>query len=370
MDSRRLDEKLAPAMEEADIARVWRRVKDARREAPSRRRRLIGIGVAVAVAAAAAAAAAIVIATDGDGPRQVAGDGAPLMVGEERPAGAGPTDRAAVTGPIASPEIALEAGVRVVPTRARSIALDDGSVIALAAASELEVLANEADKLVTALRKGWARFDVKPGGARRWIVETDLATVEVVGTTFVVERSEARLVVTVEHGVVLVRGERVPGRVVRLTAGEHVDIPFLPSEREPEGGTRGERGPAAVDRRDHSTSFDSPSLRSDSLRTNGDDSVAPDGAEAAIARADALLAKGKAIDAADELDRFLDDAGDDAGAGLAAFMLGRIAQDQLGDPERAAAAFARTLAIGSPRAVQDEARTRRARALAAAGRAE
>jgi TolA-binding protein len=93
-------------------------------------------------------------------------------------------------------------------------------------------------------------------------------------------------------------------------------------------------------------------------------------AETAIARADALLARGKAIDAADELERFLDDAGDDAGAGLAAFMLGRIAQDQLGDPERAASAFARTLAIGSPRAVQDEARTRRTRALAAAGRTE
>jgi hypothetical protein len=76
-----------------------------------------------------------------------------------------------------------------------------------------------------------------------------------------------------------------------------------------------------------------------------------------------LIAKGDAKGAADVLEAYLDDASEDAGAGLAAFLLGRIAQDQLKDPERAAAAFARTIQIGSPRAVQEEARVRRARAL-------
>ena len=370
MDSRRLDEKLAPAMEEEEIAQAWRRVKEARREAPARRRARMAIGIGAAVAATAAVVA-IVLATGGGartaggGERSVA-EGDRATGGGETATGAGSGDRVAVTGPIASADLALEAGVRLKPAAERTIAMNDGSVVALAAASELEVLANESDKFVTAVRRGWARFDVKPGGARRWVVETDLATVEVVGTAFVVERSDEQLVVEVEHGVVLVRGERVPGRVVRLTAGEVLEVPA--------------RVASAPGRPERSASFDSssPSTRSarsgsDSLRTNEPAPAvvaAVDVAEAAIARADALLAKGKAIDAADELERFLDDAGDDAGAGLAAFLLGRIAQDQLGDPERAAAAFARTLAIGSPRAVQDEASARRARALAAAGRAE
>lgn len=376
VDSRRLDEKLAPAMEEAEIAQVWRGVKEARAEAPARRKRVIGVGIVVAAIAAAAAIAVTV------GARRNAGNGEQAAGSGERETGSGPRgsgsgqpgaavgsgDPAVVagssggsgrsaSGPIASADVALEAGVRLKPHVERTIAMNDGSAVALAAASEWEVLSNESDKFVTAVRKGWAHFDVKPDGQRRWIVETDLATVEVVGTAFVVERAAEHLSVKVERGVVLVRGERVPGRVVRLIAGESLEVPQHVAASTPVRPEReAQRPPPAT--------FDSPPHSDGSLRTNGAS------AEDAIARADALLAKGKAIDAADELDRFLDDAGNDAGAGLAAFMLGRIAQDQLGDPERAAAAFARTLAIGSPRAVQGEARARRTRALAAAGRTE
>lgn len=59
----------------------------------------------------------------------------------------------------------------------------------------------------------------------------------------------------------------------------------------------------------------------------------------------------------------------DTTAGLAAFLLGRIARDRLGQPGRAAEAFTRVLAIGSPRAIQADALARRAEALAADGQA-
>ena len=95
-----------------------------------------------------------------------------------------------------------------------------------------------------------------------------------------------------------------------------------------------------------------------------------DPASRVIDQADRLRAAGKAGEAAAVLEAYLDDAPADAGAGLAAFLLGRIAQDALRDPDRAAAAFARTLAIGSPRAVQQEALARRARALDDAGRGD
>jgi TolA-binding protein len=369
VDSRRLDEKLAPPLEEAEIAQVWRGVKEARAEAPARRRRrMVGVGVAVAAMAAAAVVAVVMAAGGGDrasrgGASETAGGASASAVavasggGSAASGGAngggGSNGAGAVSGPITSVDLVLEPGARVKPAAERTIAMNDGSVVALAAASELEVLANETDKFVTAVRKGWAHFDVNPGGGRRWVIETDLATVEVVGTAFVVERAETHLAVRVERGVVLVRGERVPGRIVRLTAGEALEVPAQVAA-----------APAPAAR----TDTPPPTARTDAPPPRTRPLAPP--AETAIARADALLARGKAIDAADELERFLDDAGDDAGAGLAAFMLGRIAQDQLGDPERAAAAFARTLAIGSPRAVQDEARTRRTRALAAAGRTE
>ena len=61
-----------------------------------------------------------------------------------------------------------------------------------------------------ATRRGGVRFEVEPDGPRRWTIETGLATVEVVGTVFEVERAPGAVDVRVERGVVVVRGERVP----------------------------------------------------------------------------------------------------------------------------------------------------------------
>ena len=193
MAERPIDAELTPALDEAELAQVWRRVRDAqaeRRVAPRRWRYAIATGVAVATAAV-------------------------LLL-------AWPRDHRAA-GALAG-DVALTPGAQIDATAARAIAMADGSRVTLAPEARLEVLANEGDKFVTAVRRGKVGFDVRPGGPRKWIIETDLATVEVVGTAFAVERSAVELSVTVERGVVLVRGERVPGRVVRLTAGQHVEV--------------------------------------------------------------------------------------------------------------------------------------------------
>lgn len=101
---------------------------------------------------------------------------------------------------------------------------DDGSMVSLARGSRLEVLRNDARSFVTALRRGDATFDVKPGGPRHWIIEAGELSVEVVGTRFRVERQNDATSVSVQHGVVLVRGERVPGGSVRLTAGKTFEL--------------------------------------------------------------------------------------------------------------------------------------------------
>ncbi len=377
MAERPIDAELAPALDEAELAQVWRRVRDAQAEhrvAPRRWRYAIATGVAVATAAV-------------------------LLVAWPR----GHRASGALAG-----DVALTPGAQIDATAPRAIAMADGSRVTLAPEARLEVLANEGDKFVTAVRRGKVGFDVRPGGPRKWIIETDLATVEVVGTAFAVERSAVELSVTVERGVVLVRGERVPGRVVRLTAGQHVEVaaaiatappppapvldrvpPVAPAidhvpppapaiDRAPPPAPAVDRAPPtapAIDRTPTAPAIDrTPEIAPPPVAPPpvAPPPVAPPPVAPPvdiIARADALVAAGQHARAADALEAYLADARGDATAGLAAFLLGRLAQDQLAQPQRAAEAFARVRAIGSPRAIQEEALVRQARALARAGRA-
>jgi len=105
-----------------------------------------------------------------------------------------------------------------------SYGLDDGSRIELSRGAQASVVRNDGSEFVTVLRKGKSTFDVRPGGKRRWTIEAGVLTVQVLGTRFVVERSAARVRVAVERGVVLVRGEQVPERTQRLTAGQTIEL--------------------------------------------------------------------------------------------------------------------------------------------------
>jgi transmembrane sensor len=118
--------------------------------------------------------------------------------------------------------------------RSEASRFEDGSQISLQKGSRLEVLRNDAGSFVTVLRRGAVTFDVQPGGKRHWVIEAGDVTVEVVGTRFRVARQGEVTKVTVDHGVVLVRGERVAGGATRLTAGQSftlrpVSAPSLPS---------------------------------------------------------------------------------------------------------------------------------------------
>jgi transmembrane sensor len=108
----------------------------------------------------------------------------------------------------------------------------DGSRIELGPYARLEVLRNDARSFVTVLRRGKSSFDVQPGGPRHWIIEAGIASVEVVGTRFTVERKSGFVHVAVERGVVLVRAENLPHGSVRLVAGEQVDVRGVAPEAE------------------------------------------------------------------------------------------------------------------------------------------
>jgi transmembrane sensor len=334
---------LAPAFDEERVAATWQRIVHARAQRGPMR--------PVLLACAATALAAVVVM---------------LGVGT----------RKTPSTPLASrdPRTRVESG-QVIEASASDLVLDDGSTVHLENEGRLHVLANDGTQFVTLLDRGPARFHVTPGGPRRWIVETALATVEVVGTTFRVDPRPDRLVVEVERGTVVVRGDRVPGRIVRLTAGEKIVVPAAETEGEttsktvfavepeavaPEATKPAER-PAPVA---HIKEGGPPPTEEVVEAPRHD---APLAVDEALREADRLRQEGRPQAAATVLERAVEADPGHVAAGLAAFTLGRISGDLLGEPERAARAFARVIELGKPSSLLEDAHARRAEALVRAG---
>jgi transmembrane sensor len=312
-----IGEKLGPGLDEERVASVWQRIAAARRQAPARaRRRWLGLGLVASVAVAAA-----------------------LWLNAPAP-----------------PVVA--AALRVEQPTPGEWRLDDGSHVELATGTELEVLGNDGQHFVTKLARGRARFAVKPGGPRRWSIETSLATVEVVGTVFDVNDEAGRVTVRVEHGTVLVRGERVPGRVVRLTSGESLVIDAHPPSPLPL--------PLPLPLPEGATNVTPPAPAPRPLPAP----VAPPTPTLAdaLAESDALRAAGSPRAAAERLERALVDFPTDEGAGVAAVSLGRRYLEVLHEPRRAATAFTRVVRAGRPQSLLEDAHARRVEAYLAAGR--
>jgi transmembrane sensor len=129
--------------------------------------------------------------------------------------------------------------------------LSDGSQIQLAGASRIEVLENSGHAFAIRLESGRGDFEVKPGGPRRWRVECGDLSVEVVGTSFVVNRDGRGVRVDVRHGVVRVRSARIAGGMQRLAAGAHL---YLPSAQQAAASAgSGEAAAASKSARDASS---------------------------------------------------------------------------------------------------------------------
>jgi hypothetical protein len=240
--------------------------------------------------------------------------------------------------------------------------LADGSVVtALSPAPDLAVMVNDGQRLLLHLGTGGVHFSVTPGGARHWLVETDLATVEVVGTVFDVLRDARGLTVRVDHGVVLVRGELVPGRMQRLMPGAELRVAAPEAVDDPVPGPAAPATPSVIPK---------PAANSSS-----DGSAPP-----APHRTQALLS----LD--DELDRFEALRRQGRGSEARQAMKARIARSrdaserlaltlQLarwslrdGDPEEAARVLETHPARGGPPELAAEARRLKLESWRAAGR--
>ncbi|MCU1278626.1 MAG: hypothetical protein JWM53_2172 [bacterium] len=106
----------------------------------------------------------------------------------------------------------------------RVVELSDGSRIVLSPGARLVTVDNEAHVFRTTLVRGRAEFEVRPGGPRQWLVHAGAATVEVVGTHFIVTRASGSVSIQVTRGEVLVRGQQVEDGARRLAVGESLRV--------------------------------------------------------------------------------------------------------------------------------------------------
>jgi transmembrane sensor len=349
-----LKQGLREPADEATLSRIWQGI-DARYPRPRWRRRIEL--VAAPVVAVAALAAVVTILRHDAGPLRLA-SGAAI---------------AAVDAPA---------------TGAR-MSLSDGSYIMLSGGARLEPLESSGSTFIAIVARGTATFDVRPGGPRRWQIECGLATVEVVGTHFDIERSPGRLRVAVARGQVLVRGERVPERVRRLAAGESLEVTdataaVLPAKAEPPAAPADEASdsdPAdATPEPEHAPPVTPPiAWRELARRGQHREAFAALGAQGLrrearhlgvadlFALADVARLSGHPADAVAPLDRIVTKFASDAQAPLAAFALGRLELDSLARPARAVAALNKALALGAPQSLREDVRARLVEAYVRAG---
>ena len=339
-----LKEGLRDPADEAAVSRMWQAI-DAR--FPQRRsRRSLSLIFAPLVAAAAGVAVVAFLHHD-SGPLRMA-------------------DGTAIASVDAPP-----AGTRVV--------LSDGSSIQLGPDARLDPVESSASSFIAVLEHGDASFDVIPGGPRRWQIECGLATVEVVGTRFSCARGPHGLRVSVERGVVLVRGERVVNHVRRLTAGESMEIldeSAGPAAGKPAAG-EGAAAPApavaeapapaenaAVPRAAGPTwrELARSGHHREAFATLGTQGIRREvkrlGIADLFALADVARLSGHPAEAVAPLQRIVDGFSADRQAPLAAFALGRLQLDDLNQPHAAAASFSRALELGAPQSLRDAVRTR------------
>lgn len=245
--------------------------------------------------------------------------------------------------------------------------LSDGSVIEIGAGAILGVTENDGDGVGLTLAAGRAGFEVRPGGPRRWHIDAGACVVEVLGTGFSVDRRpDGSVRVEVRHGRVAVRSGASPD-VTFLERGESVEVPApTPIETVTAAASPAATASEAATTTAATAALAAPVIEAPAATGEASEAAATSPREL-LRAAERASEDGRPWDAAPLLRTLVAAHPDDEDAPLAAFTLARIELDRLDHPERAAAAFARALALGLSGDLAEIARARRVEALARAG---
>ncbi|MCH9685668.1 MAG: FecR family protein [Deltaproteobacteria bacterium] len=237
---------------------------------------------------------------------------------------------AVVSAPLPTP-----APVVAPDARAGTLRFTDGTIVEPRADAELYVERADEDEAAVVLQRGRARFSVASQPSRRFVVQSGLVSVIVVGTEFSVERRESGAWVQVDRGEVRVEW---PEGHTMLRAGESGSFPpptsvpasVPPPEAPSAPAPSGPSWRALARRGDHQAAFDA-------LGRGG--SVVRNAPADLMLAADVARVSGHDGEALRYLRRLTQRFERDTRAPLAAFTIGRIELSR-NHPARAADAFA------------------------------
>jgi transmembrane sensor len=263
--------------------------------------------------------------------------------------------------------------------------------------SELEVAHNSPARVELKLLSGQAHFEVVPNRMRSFVVEAQPYRVEVIGTSFDVERTADQVSVSVQRGKVRVYGPQgaqdvVAGQVQRFARSAEPIEPAQ-SEASPAPAPVAPAGAEAADaaeveaaepvararaRTSKRSAKQLPEWRS--LSRSGEYEAAfeslrrgqsvDDDPVALMDAADAARLSGHPQSAVKYLERVVRDHARSPVAPLAAFTLGRVYLDKLGHPERASQAFELARRLSPEGSLAQDALAREVEALSKGGNAQ
>ncbi len=252
---------------------------------------------------------------------------------------------------------------------------DGSTATALTPGAVLEVQKTSDSEIDVAAKVGSYRFNVMPNPARHFVVHIADVTVRVLGTEFLVAQTEGRVEVRVERGRVEVTW---PSGRTELGADESGWFPPMPQTAVPA------TNPSATELVETAKSLPKalPSVNDRAkfieLSRQGDYQAAfsiidrapnlfESSAEDLMMAADAARLSNHPSQAVGYLQRITKEHARDSRAPLAAFTLGRIYMNQLGQSASAARAFALVRQLAPAGALVQDALAREAEALEQAG---
>lgn len=241
-----------------------------------------------------------------------------------------------------------------------NMTLPEGTLIELDPRSEVSLMRSSASAVQVSLSDGSARFEVAKKRSRRFSVQLGAVEVLVTGTQFRVARTAVtggdRVRVDVEEGSVEVH--RKGSGAVLLEAGDHWSA-FVAHEEDDQGDE-----PPAPDQSaasmDEEESPDSDGARAHEAPQGrrGRGRVQARAAEELFGQANVARRAGRVAEAAKLYAELVGRHARDRRAALAAFELGRIRMDSLGDLRGAVEALDRALKLDARRAFAEDALAR------------